>query len=107
MASHVVFAAYKPHAGKEDELKLLISRHIPMLRELELITDRPALTLKSRNGTFIEIIEWRDVRSAEKAHEHPKVAEIWEKMDAISKFVPISDLPEAGKAFSHYEVIND
>ncbi len=106
MSSQVVFAAYKPNEGKEEELVSLIKEHVPVLRDLELITDRPALTLKAKDGTFIEVIEWNDVSSADKAHEHPRVAEIWEKMGTICTFMPMSELPEASKAFSHFEVID-
>lgn len=106
MSSQVVFAAYKPNEGKEDELKKLIQQHVPVLRDLELITDRPTLTLKAKDGTYIEVIEWIDVNAADQAHEHPRVAEIWEKMGAISQFIPMSKLPESARAFSHYEVID-
>ena len=106
MATQIVFASYKPKEGKEIELLELIKKHVPTLRELELITDRPALTMKSKDGTFIEVIEWNDVASADRAHEHPAIAKIWESMEAISTFVPIGKLAEAEKTFSHYEVIS-
>jgi len=99
MASQIVFAAYKPQEGKEEELKQLIKEHVPTLRKLELITDRPALTVRAQDGTFIEIIEWYDVEAADKAHEHPAVAKIWEQMGAISKFMPLKELPETAKTF--------
>jgi hypothetical protein len=103
--TEVVFAIYKPKFGKEKELEKLIERHVPVLKELELITSRPRLTLKSSDGTYIEIIEWVDVEAAEKAHEHPAVAKVWEAMEAISEFKKLSDLNEAGKAFSHIKVV--
>ncbi len=105
MATQIVLAGYRPNEGKENELLELVKKHVPTLRELELITDRQALTMKSKDGTIIEVIEWNDVSSADRAHEHPAVAKIWESMAAISKFVPMAELTEAEKAFSHYEVV--
>lgn len=103
--SEIVFAAYKPHPGKEKELEKLIGQHVPTLRELELITDRQPLTLKSKNGTYIEVIEWRDVNSADMAHEHPAVAKIWESMAKVSDFKAMNSLEETDSPFSHYQVI--
>lgn len=103
--TEVVLAMYKPKAGKEKELEKLIEKHVPVLKELELITNRPRLTLKSDNGTYIEVIEWINVDAADKAHEHPAVAKVWEGMEAISDFKKLADLSEAGKAFSHFKVV--
>jgi quinol monooxygenase YgiN len=103
--SEIVMAAYKAKPGKEIELEALIKSHVPTLLELGLITNRPALTIKSKDGTYIEIMEWVDVEASEKAHEHPAVAKIWEAMEMISQFRKISELDEAKTSFSHYEVV--
>ena len=103
--TEVVFCLYKAVAGKESELEKLIDRHVPVLRELELITARPRLTLKSQDGTYVEVIEWVDVNAAEAAHEHPAVAQVWEAMEGVSQFRKLADLGEAGKAFSHFQVV--
>lgn len=102
----IVLAIYRPKSGKEKELEKLIKSHTPILRELELITNRPRLTLKSDDGSYIEVIEWINVEAAEKAHEHPAVAKVWEGMEAISDFRKLSDLSEAGKTFSHFSVVS-
>ena len=104
--SEIVMAAYKPKSGKEKELEELIKKHVPTLLALGLVTNRPALTIKSKDGTYIEIMEWVDVNASEKAHEHPAVAKIWEAMEVISHFRQISDLEEAKTSFSHYSVVN-
>ncbi|MBP9707353.1 MAG: hypothetical protein KBD78_06880 [Oligoflexales bacterium] len=104
--SEVVFAMYRAHTGKEKELEKLIEKHVLVLRELELVTHRPKLTLKSSDSTYIEIIEWVDVDATKKAHEHPAVAKVWEAMATVSDFRKLLDLPEATKAFSHFQVVN-
>jgi hypothetical protein len=104
--SEVVFALYRPKSGKEKELEKLIERHAPLLRELELITNRPRLTLQSTDGTYIELIEWVNAESANKAHEHPAIANIWEAMEVICEFKKLADLKEANTAFAHLKVIS-
>ena len=103
--TEVVLAMYKPKAGKEKELEKLIDKHVPVLKDLELITNRPRLTLKSNDGTYIELIEWVNVDAAEKAHEHPAVAKIWESMETVAEFRKLADLNEATRAFSHFKVV--
>lgn len=104
--TQIVFALYKPKPGQEVALEKLIQKHAPTLKQLGLITNRPSLTMKSSNGTYIEVIEWINVDAAEKAHEHPAVAQIWEGMGAISDFKKLSDLEESGHSFSHFKVVN-
>lgn len=99
MNPEVVIAMYKPHEGKDSELRTLIREHVPTLRRLELITDRPALLVRARDGTYLEIFEWRQVGVA---HEHPEVARIWEAMELVADFATLSGLDEASRNFPHF-----
>jgi len=103
--SRIVFAMYKPHDGKENELKGLLKKHFPVLREYGLITERVPLIVKSGNGTYIEIFEWESEESVNKAHDHPAVADIWEKMAQISEFSTMSKLTEVEGMFPHFEPV--
>lgn len=105
MSSQLVIAMYKPHEGKDDALRALISEHIPTLKRLELITDRPALLLQAQNGTYLEIFEWR-VSAFSRAHEHPEVARIWEAMELVAEFVSLSSLDEANRRFPHFTLVS-
>jgi len=105
MGTEIVIALYKAKPGREADLEKLIAQHVPVLRNLELITARPRLTMKSTNGTYMEVIEWSNVEAAEKAHEHPAVAKIWEGMAALADFSKLNDLAEATKAFTHFKVV--
>ena len=107
MKPEVVFAMYKPHAGKDVELEKLIAQHVPTLKDLGLITDRPTITLKTKNSTYIEIFEWRDINAAEEAHEHPAVAKIWEKMSTVADFTNMKSLSENEDRFPHFKVIEN
>jgi len=105
MKPEVVFALYRPHAGKDAELRRLIVQHLPVLRKLELVTDRPAILVRAKDGTYIEVFEWRTEESAKLAHEHPEVARVWEAMGQIADFPALDSLEEAKQRFSHFEPV--
>ena len=99
MNPEIVIAMNRPHEGKDAELRNLIREHVPTLRRLELITDRPALLVRARDGTYLEIFEWRQVGVA---HDHPEVARIWEAMELVADFATLSSLEEARMSFPHF-----
>jgi len=101
----VVFAVYQPRQGQDAKVRALIAEHLPTLRRLQLATDRPAILLKSDSGAYVEIFEWQSDEAAERAHDHPEVARIWEAMGKIAEFKPLASLPETKTAFSHYEPV--
>jgi len=105
MKPEVVFALYRPHAGKDAELRRLIAQHLPVLRKLELVTDRPPILVRAQDGTYIEVFEWRSEESARLAHEHPEVAKVWEAMGEIADFPALDSLVEAKERFSHFKPI--
>ncbi|HKX26871.1 MAG TPA: hypothetical protein VJ302_04180 [Blastocatellia bacterium] len=105
MGPQVALALYRPFEGKDAELRELIAQHIPTLRRLELITDRPPILLKSKNGTYIEIFEWRAPESARAAHHHPEVAKVWEAMGKVCDFPALESLDEARAQFPNFDPI--
>lgn len=102
MKTEVVIAAYRPKEGKAAEVNALLKKHVPTLRRLELLTDRPELVLQAKNGTILEIFEWRSAEAAHQAHEHPAVAAVWEALGAVADFKTLGTLEEAGKPFAHF-----
>lgn len=102
MKPEVVFAVYRPRPGKGKALEKLVARHVPLLRKLKLATDRPAVVVRAGDGTLVEVFEWRSGKSADAAHEHPAVAEIWEGMGRIAEFSTLASLPEAARPFPHF-----
>jgi hypothetical protein len=105
MSTQIVFAMYRPNAGKDAELRALLARHVPALRRLGLITRRDPLLVRSRDGSYIEIFEWVSDEAARSAHEHPEIAEIWEQLGVVGSFGKLRDLPEAEKEFPHFEPV--
>ena len=104
--STLAFAMYKPHEGKENELREILETHIPMLKEYGLITDKGTFQVRSKDGTIIEIFEWVNEEAKDIAHKHPAIMSMWGKMMPICNFPAMKDLPEAQKSFPGFEVIN-
>ncbi len=102
MKPEIVFALYRPHEGKDAALRALIARHLPVLRAAELITDRPPILVRAKNGTYIEVFEWRSAEAAEQAHQLPTVAAVWEAMGQIADMPGLDSLDEASGHFPHF-----
>jgi hypothetical protein len=83
-----VICHYRVQDGKGGEFTELLRRHWPTLRELELATGTPSRCYigvdQSGDGVLmIEIFEWADGAAAGRAHAHPAVSEIWERMATL------------------------
>ena len=101
----LVICSYKPHPGHEEEARLLMQCHVPLLQQHNLITDRAVVQGVGKDGELVEIFEWESV---EKSRGAPGIAEIgahWKAMSAVMDFVPLASLPEAQHAFAHFNPI--
>ena len=65
-----------------------------------------ATLARSRDGTYVEIFEWRSHGAKEAAHQHPSVAAIWEAMAEIADLLPLASLAEAQAPFPNFSVLN-
>ena len=101
----IVIAAFKPKPGMEDELKKVISDRLPLLRSLGLATDRANITMRSQNGTFIDVSEWTDEDAIAKAHQTPEVHALWQRFEACSDFVRLETLDEIQQDFATFDAI--
>ena len=102
----IVFALYKPHDGKDADLRRILADHVPTLRRLEMATDRPIVLVKSKNGTYVEIFEWSTPEAAGLAHHHPEVLKIWESMGKVADLAKLDSLEEISGMFPHFEPVN-
>ena len=99
----LVICSYRTHPGLEDEARMLMARHVPLLRAQGLITDRAVVQGVAADGALVEIFEWE---SAEKSRSAPTIAEIgnhWKAMGAVMDFVPLAQLAECQRPFAHFE----
>ncbi len=85
---------YKVKPGKEAEFEALLAKHWPTLHAAGLVTDEPARIYRGlasgkpgekhgAQGTYVEIIVWKDQQSPGFAHQSPDVMSVWEPMGAL------------------------
>lgn len=98
-------ACYRPKEGKNDELLHLTREHVPILRKEGLVTERPAYAMRAKDGTVVEVFEWKSKASIEGAHSNPEVAKLWERYAAACDYVSLSTLAEAQDMFASFEAI--
>jgi hypothetical protein len=102
-----VIAIYKPKPGSEAPLMNLVRTHVPRLRELGLATEMQPILLRSpKDGTLLEIFDWRDKAAVEAAHSHPEVLAMWTLFGNLCDFISLGDLEESSVPFPHFERVN-
>ena len=106
MKPEIVFALYKPHKNKENELKQLISNHMLILKSNHLITDRKPILVQSDDGTYIEIFEWKSNSAFDEAHQNLEVQKNWNAMGKVCDFKTLNSIEEAKEFFPHFKPIN-
>jgi len=99
----VVIVAYRPKQGRENELLALVRSRVPTLRKEGLVTDRVPAIMCARDGTIIEVSEWKSREAIDAAHENPNVLAMWQKFFAICDCVPLNTLAEAEEMFAGFE----
>jgi quinol monooxygenase YgiN len=102
-----VIVAYRPKPGKEDEVLALVRSRVPNLRKEGLVTDRRPVIMRSRDGTVIEVSEWKSREAIDAAHKNPDVLAMWNKFFAVCDCVPLNTLVEAQEMFAGFEPIED
>ena len=103
----IVIVAYRPKPGKEEELLELVRKRVPTLRKQGLVTDRVPAIMRSRDGTIVEVSEWKSREAIDAAHKNPNVLAMWEEFGAVCDCVPLNTLPEAADMFAGFEPVAD
>jgi len=83
-------------------LDALVAQHVPTLKGLDLVTDRPAVHATAADGTRVKVFEWKSEDASRSAHSQPEVAALWEAMSKVADFVPLNSLPETSRPFAHF-----
>ncbi len=107
MSGVVVIVAYRPKPGEENELVDLVRSRVPTLRKEGLVTDRVPTIMRSRDGTIIEVSEWKSQEAIDAAHKNPNVLAMWNKFFAICDCIPLNTLAEAKEMFAGFEPVAD
>jgi quinol monooxygenase YgiN len=107
MAGSCVIVAFRPKPGKEHELLELVRSRVPTLRKEGLVTDRVPTIVCSRDGTIVEVSEWKSQEAIDAAHRNPNVLAMWDKFFAVCECVPLNTLPEAADMFAGFAPVED
>ena len=102
----IVIVGYKPKPDRQAELEALMKTHLPILREVGLVTDRANIIMQAVDSTIIEVFEWKSKDAMNSAHEHPSVLKMWADYDACCTYVPVAELPEISNLFSEFNPLN-
>ena len=105
MSGIVVVVAYRPKAGREAELLELVRARVPTLRNEDFVTDRAPVIMRAKDGTIIEVSEWKSHEAIEAAHRNPRVLAMWDKFFAVCDCVPLKDVPESETMFAGFQPI--
>jgi quinol monooxygenase YgiN len=68
----VVSVVYRPKLGKANETAELVRSRVPTLRNEGLATDRTPTIMRARDGTIIEVSEWKSQEAIDARAQEPK-----------------------------------
>ena len=71
------------------------------------MTDRVPTIMRSRDGTIVEVSEWKSREAIDAAHKNPKVLAMWDKFFAVCECVPLKTLAEANDMFAGFAPVED
>ena len=101
-----VIVAYRPKSDKGYELLKLVRSRVPTLRKEGLVSDRAPTIMRARDGTIVEVSEWKSREAIDAAHKNPNVLAMWEKFFDVCDCVPLNTLAEASEMFASFEPID-
>ena len=107
MSGVIVIVAYRPKPGKENKLLKLVRNRVPTLKKENLVTERVPTIMRARDGTIIEVSEWKSQEAIDAAHKNPNVLAMWNKFFAVCDCVPLKSLAEADDLFAGFEPIKE
>jgi quinol monooxygenase YgiN len=103
MRGIIVIVAYRPKAGREEELLEIVRSRVPTLRKEGLVTERVPVIMRAKDGTIIEVSEWKSHEAIEEAHQNPRVLAMWDEFFELCDCVPLKTVPEAETMFAGFE----
>lgn len=102
----IMIVAYKPYKEKEEALKSLLFSQIETFRQENLLSDRDPWFLRSKDGMYLGIFEWRSQAVVDALESNPKVQEIWMRFDKICAFEKPASVGELQGMFGTLESID-
>ena len=99
----IVIAVYRPKEGKTAELEALVREHLPILLSQDLVTTRPSIMMRAKDGTIVEVFEWKSAKAIEGAHTNPVVVEMWNRFGEACTYQKLVDLEESQQQWAGFE----
>jgi hypothetical protein len=100
-----VIVAYAPRPGMEQQLLTAVGRHLQVLRDEGLVTERPGIVMRAADGTLLEVFEWRSGEAVQAAHGNPAVQALWSEFAAACEYVPLAAIPESQQMFAEFDAV--
>ena len=85
----------------------LVRSRVPRLRQEDLVTDREPTIMRAKDGTIIEVSEWKSHEAIDAAHKNANVWAMWNQFFALCDCVPLKTLAEASEMFAGFEPVED
>lgn len=100
-----VIVAYAPKPGMGEALLAAVRKHLRVLREGALVTDRSAYVMRAADGTVVEVFEWRSAEAIAQAHSNPAVQALWAEFGVACDYRPLATLAECQQMFAEFEAV--
>ena len=100
-----VIVAYKPRAGMEQQLLAAVRKHLKVLRAEDLVSDKAPYAMRAKDGTIVEVFEWRSAEAIAQAHGNAAVQALWDEFGAACDYVPLTTLAEAQQMFAEFDSV--
>jgi len=84
-----------------------VRARVPTLRKEGLVTDRAPTIMRTRDGTIIEVSEWKSREAIDAAHRNPNVLAMWQMFFDACDCVPLKTLAEAEEMFAGFEPVDE
>ena len=83
----IVLCQFRVKSGCEEALLGMFRDHDRTLRRLGLVTDEPGVAYRGVDAKgrpmLWKIFVWKSEAAAGAAHQHPEVADLWERMEPL------------------------
>jgi quinol monooxygenase YgiN len=101
-----VIVVFRPKRGREHELEELLKEHVPILRKEQLVTDRKPFVMKSSEGVFVEVFEWKSQEAIKQAHTNMEVGKLWDRFGQVCDYDTAVNVKEFHDLFSEFASVN-
>jgi protein tyrosine phosphatase (PTP) superfamily phosphohydrolase (DUF442 family) len=91
----IAVACYRAHPGLQPALHALCASHYARLYGLGFVTRKLPVFMTARDGSVVQVMEWKSQAEIDAAREHPAVIALRREYAAVSELVPLAALAEA------------